>query len=78
MKEFAEFKRKTDSYLKCNNDQDKKEKGTKTCIIKRTHEFEDYRNGLEAAQIENKINHLEKNKIDVHSPKEFIKNNKLI
>ena len=28
-----------------------------------------------AAQIQNKINHLEKNKIDVDNPKEFINNN---
>ena len=37
---------------------------------------------LEAAPLENKINHLEKNKTDVHSlkkyHKEFIKNNKLM
>ena len=39
--------------------------------------FEDYKNCLEAAQIGNKINHLEKTKIDVDSPKEFIRNNKL-
>ena len=37
---------------------------------------------MEASQTKNKINHLEKNKIDVESlkqdQKEFIKNNKLI
>ena len=33
---------------------------------------------MEAAQTENKLNHLEKNKIDVDSLKEFIKNNKAI
>ena len=37
---------------------------------------------MEAAQIENKINHLENSKINIHSlkedHKEFIKNNKLI
>ena len=45
-------------------------------------QFQDYGNCLEAAQVENKTNHLEKNKIDVDSLKEdlkeFIKNNKLI
>ena len=49
---------------------------------KRKFKFEDYKNCLEAAQFENKINHLEKNKIDVDGlkkdQKEFIKNNKLI
>ena len=33
---------------------------------------------LEAAQIENKMNHLEKSKIDLEHQKEFIENNKLI
>ena len=44
--------------------------------------FENFKNCLEAAQIDDKINHLEKNKIDADSlkkdNKEFIKNNKLI
>ena len=35
------------------------------CFMKRKLKFEDYKKCLEAAQIENKINHLEKNKIDV-------------
>ena len=46
--------------------------------MKRKLKFQDYKNCLEAAQIENKINHLEKKKIDVDNLKEFIKNNKLI
>ena len=41
----------------------KKSKGTKKCVIKRKLKFEDYRNCLEVAQIENQIKHLEKNKI---------------
>ena len=60
----------------------KKAKGTKKCVIKRKLKFEDYKNCLEAAQIENIINHLERNKIGIVSLKEdhveFIKNNKLI
>ena len=48
---------------------------------KRKVKFKDYKNCLEAAQTENKINHLEKHKIDVDSlkegQKEFIKNKKL-
>ena len=68
MKEFVGLRAKTYSYLKDNNDENKKAKGTKNC--------------LEGAQIENKINHLEKNKIDADSlkedQKEFIKNNKRI
>ena len=45
--------------------EDKKTKGTKKCVIKRKLIFEDFKNCLEATQIENKINHLEKNKVDV-------------
>ena len=65
MKEFVGLRAKTYSYLKDNNDEDKKAKGRS--VIKRKLKFEDYRNCLEAAQIENKINNLEKNKIDVDS-----------
>ena len=73
MKEFIELRAKIYSYLKDSNDDDKKAKGTKEYFIKRKLKFQDYKNCLEAAQIENKINHLEKNKIDLDSPKEFIK-----
>ena len=78
MKEFVGLRAKTCSYLKDNNDEDKKAKDTKKCIIKRKLKFEDNKNCLEAAQFENKINHLEKNKIYADSLKEFIKNYKLI
>ena len=59
----------------------KKKKAQKKYAKKRNLRFQDCKNCLEASQIENKINHLEKNKIDVDSledQKEFIKNNKLI
>ena len=78
MKEFVGLKAKTYSYLKDNNDEDKKAKGTKRCAIKTKFKFQDYKNCVAAAHIENKINHLEKNKIDLESLKEFIENNKLI
>ena len=35
MKEFVGLRAKTYSYLKCNNDKDKKAKGKKKCVIKR-------------------------------------------
>ena len=73
MKEFIELRAKIYSYLKDSNDNDKKAKGTKEYFIKRKLKFQDYKNCLEAAQVENKINHLEKNKINLDSPKEFIK-----
>ena len=56
------IKSKTYNYLKDNN-EDKNTKSTKKCIIKRKIKFHDYKNCLEAAQIENKINHLEKIKL---------------
>ena len=45
----------------------KKVKGTKRSVLKKSLKFQNYKNCLEAAQIENEINHLEKNKIDVDS-----------
>ena len=42
------------------NDEDKKPKGLETCVINRRLNFQNYKNCLEPAQIENKINHLEK------------------
>ena len=50
----------------------KKVKGTTKYVIKRKLKIRDYKNFLEAAEIENKLNHLEKNRIDTDSLKEFI------
>ena len=52
MKEFVGLRAKTYSYLKDNNDEDKKAKATKKCVIKRKIEFDDCKNHLEGAQIE--------------------------
>ena len=38
----------------------KKAKDTKKCVIKRKLKFGDYKKYLEATQLENKLNHLEK------------------
>ena len=82
MKEFVGLRAKTYSYLKDNNDEDKKAKGTKKCVIKRKLKFQDYKNYLEAAQTERTIKYLRKKKIDTDSliedQKEFVKNHKLI
>ena len=43
---------KTYSYLKDNNKEHKKSKGTKKCFIKRKTKIQDYKNCLEWAQIE--------------------------
>ena len=42
----------------------------------KAQKFESYRSCLKATQLENKINYLEKIKIDIDNIKEFIKNNK--
>ena len=55
------WRAKTYSYLKDNNDNDKKAKSSKECVIKRKIKFQDYKNCLEASQVEKKINDLEKN-----------------
>ena len=56
-------------------------KKPKLCHKKKLN-FEYYKNCLEATQLENKKNEVEKNKVNVSSSKEshkeFIKNNKLI
>ena len=86
MIKFVGLRAKTYSYLIDDDSEDKKAKGTKRCVIKRKLKFEDHKNCLEVTQLENKINHLEKNQIDIDSlffcykrqHKEFMKNNKLI
>ena len=63
MTKFVRLRAKTYSYLIDDGSEDKKAKGTKKCVIKRKLKFENYKNCLEATQLENKINHLEKNQI---------------
>ena len=43
MKEFVVLIAKMYSYLKDNNDEDKKTKSTKKCVIKRKVKFQDYK-----------------------------------
>ena len=63
MKEFLGLRTKTYNYLIDDDSENKKAK-------KRKLKFENYKNCLEVTQLENKINHPEKNKIDVDSLKE--------
>ena len=70
---FVGLRAKTYSYLIDDGSEDKKAKGTKKCVIKRKLKFENNKNCFEATQRENKINHLEKNKIDIDSVEEYIK-----
>ena len=55
----------------------KKEKNTKNCVKRIKLKSEDYKNCLEAVQIENKINHFDLDSLK-NDHKEFIKNSKLI
>ena len=48
MRKFIGLREKSYSYLRGNNDEDKKAKGTKKCVIKRKLKFEYYKNCLEA------------------------------
>ena len=56
----------------------KKAKDTKKRVKKRKLKFENYKNCLEATQIENKTKYLEENETDEDNIKEFVKSNKLI
>ena len=73
MKEFVALRAKTYSYLTDSNNGDKIAKGTKKCVIKETFKFEDYEHCLEATQLENKINELEKTTVNGDSLKENYK-----
>ena len=70
IKEFVGLRAKTYSYLQENNDEEKKTKGTKKCIIKRKPKLQDYKNCLRTAQIDGKIKYLEKKKINTDNLKE--------
>ena len=63
MRKFVRLRVKTYSYLIHDGSEDKKAKGTKTCVIKRKPKFEHYKNFSKATQLQDKINHREKNEI---------------
>ena len=69
MIKFNRSRAKPYSYFIDDSQEDKKAKGTKKCVMKRKLKFQNYKNCLEANQIKNKINHLEKNKTDIDSIK---------
>ena len=52
---FVALRRKTYSYLTDDSNENKKAKGTKTCVIKQKLKFEDYDNCLKASQPENNL-----------------------
>ena len=61
MTKFVGLRATSYSYLIDDGKEDKKAKGTKKCVIKRKLKFENYKNCLEATQLDNKIKYLEKN-----------------
>ena len=63
MTKFVGFRAKTYSYLIENASEDKKAKATKKCVIKRKLKFENFKNCLEATQLENKKTFLKKIKL---------------
>ena len=63
MIKFVGLRAKIYSYFIDDSSEDKKAKGTKKCFIKRKLKFENYKNYLEATQLENKINHPKKIKL---------------
>ena len=69
MSKFVGLRAKSYSYLIDVDSEDKNAKGTKMCVIKRRLKIENYKNCLEATQLENKINYLEKNEINKDSLK---------
>ena len=71
MTKFVGLRAKTYSYLIDDGSESKKAKGTKKCAMKRKLKFENYRSRLEARQLENKINYIEKNEINIDSLKKL-------
>ena len=71
---MKEFVKKTYSYLIDDGSEDEKAKGTNKNVIKRKLRFENYKNCLEASQLENEIKHLEKIKLTKIVFKKTVKN----
>ena len=69
MTKFFGLRAKTYNYLINDGSEDEKSKGARKCAIKRKLKFENYKNRLRATQLENKIKHLEKTKINIDSIK---------
>ena len=71
---FVGLKVKIYSYFIDYGSENKKPKGTKNCVIKRKLKFENYKNYLQANELENKINYLESNKTDIYTIKKVLNN----
>ena len=66
MKDKLGLRAKTYGYLIDDGNEDKKaQNDTKKCVMKRKLKFKNCKNCFEVTQLNNKINYLEKNKIDI-------------
>ena len=65
MAKFVGLRAKTYSYLIDDGSEYKKGKNKKMCVMKRKLKFENYKNCLEATQLDNKMEYLEKYKTDI-------------
>ena len=74
MTKFVGLRAKTYSYLIDDGSEDRKTKGTQKCFLKRKLKFENHKNYLEPTQLKNKINYVEKNKINILGLKKIINN----
>ena len=74
MKKFVGLRAKTYSYLIDDGSEDRKTKGTQKCFLKRKLKFENHKNYLEPTQLKNRINYVEKNKINILGLKKIINN----
>ena len=54
MTKFVGLRAKTYNYLTDDDREDEKAKGTESCAIKKTLKFKNYKNCLEATELENK------------------------
>ena len=61
MTKFVGLSAKNYSCLIDDGSEDKRAKATEMCVINIKLKFENHKNCLEATQLENKINYLEKN-----------------
>ena len=64
MTKLVGLRAKIYSYLIDDDSEDKIAEDTKKCVIKKKIEFENYKNWLETTQLDNKIQYLEKIKIN--------------
>ena len=73
MKKFVGLRAKTYSFLIDDGSENKEAKLRKRCLIKGKLKFKDYKNCLEATQLENKIIYPQKNETDGDNLKRIIK-----